>query len=235
MRRWLAGLSLLGLPLLALAAGRPRPVDLTMSWLLTLDKSGAIQSMQRTETKNAGLYQRIENGIRKSWKFAPAKIKGKAGALRTTLTVHSTLEPIDGLYNVRVHAASTGPAFASTTPAAISADTQRVAGVLVEVAYDAKGRVTAAKVVAGGGMPKGDAGDERAAIAAVKQWTFQPETVGGVGAAGKARVPVCLAAPGKNATCRFIAPDTKKPIDAERPQSLRSIVRIDTDVTAQDL
>ena len=86
--------------------------------------------------------------------------------------------------------------------------------------------------ILGGGIAVGVGhfGNNYGAASAGRKWVL-----GGVGAAGKARVPVCLAAPGKNATCRFIAPDTKKPIDAERPQSLRSIVRIDTDVTAQDL
>jgi TonB family protein len=234
MRRWLSGLSLLAIPLLALGAGRPRPVDLTMSWILTLDKSGAIKSMQRTETKNAGLYQRIENGIRKEWKFAPNKIKGKAGDIQTTLTVHSTLEPIDGLYNVRVHDASTGTRYASTTLADVPAGAQSAAGVLVDVGYDATGRVTSAKVAASG-TPKADAAAERAALSAVKQWTFEPETIGGKGVGGKARVPVCVAAPAKQQICRFIAPDTKKAMDADHPQSLKSVVRIATDVMAKDL
>jgi TonB family protein len=234
MRRWLVGLSLLAIPLLALGAGRPRPVDLTMSWILTLDKTGAIQSMQRTETKNAGLYQRLENGIRKNWKFAPGKLKDKAGDIQTTLTVHSTLQPIDGLYNVRVHDASTGARYASTTPAVVPPGAGHAAGVIVDVAYDATGRVTSAKVAASG-TPKADAAAERAAITAVKQWTFKPETLGGKGVAGKARVPVCVAAPANQASCHFLAPDTKKPMDADRPLSLKSIVRIATDVTAKDL
>jgi TonB family protein len=234
MRRWLAGLSLLAIPLLALGAGRPRPVDLTMSWILTLDRTGAIRSMQRTETKNAGLYQRLENGIRKNWTFAPGKIKGKTGDIQTTLTVHSTLQPIDGFYFVRVHDASTGARYASTTPAVLPPGAERAAGVIVDAAYDATGRVTSAKVAASA-TPKGDAAAERAAITAVKQWTFEPETLGGKGVAGKVRVPVCVAAPATQASCHFLAPDTEQPMDADRPQSLGSVVRIATDVTAKDL
>jgi TonB family protein len=234
MRRWLTGMSLLAIPVLALAAGRPRPVDLTMSWILTLDKTGAIKSMQATETKNAGLYQRLETGIRKYWKFVPNKIKGNAGDIQTTLTVHSTLEPVDGFYAVRVHDASTGARYASMIPAPQPVKAQGAAGVLLDVSYDASGRVTTAKAVAGG-SPKAGGDAERAAIAAVKQWTFKPETVGGKAVAGKVRVPVCLAAPAMQKACGFVSPETKKAIDAERPQGLRSVVRIETDVTTRDL
>jgi TonB family protein len=222
---------LLWIPLLASAAGPTKPVDLTMSWVLTLDKSGAIKSMQPTETKNAGLYQRLESGIRKWWKFAPGKVKGKADETVTTLTVHSTLTPVDGFYSVRVRDASTGPRYATATPPAANT-ASGPAGVLLEVRYDAEGRVTAAKVVPGG-EPKAGKDAEQSAIAAVKQWTFKPELVGKQGIAGKARVPVCLApAPG---ACRFTAPDTKKTLDADRPHAIGSVVRIETDVTAKEL
>jgi hypothetical protein len=228
MQRLLLNL-LFVIPLLASAAGPTKPVDLTMSWTLTLDKTGAIKSMQPTETKNAGLYQRLEAGIRKWWKFAPGKVKGKPDDTVTTLTVHSTLEPVDSFYRVRVRDASTGVRYAKPPP---PVDAKGPAAVLLEVKYDADGYVTAATPIAGG-EPKAAKDVEQAAASAAKQWTFKPETVGGKGIAGKARVPVCIA--GASNACRFVAPDTKKALDADHPQTVGSAVRIETDVTQQDL
>jgi TonB family protein len=111
----------------------------------------------------------------------------------------------------------------------------RGGGVLLEVKYDTDGHVVDAKVVAGG-EPKPGPDIERAAVIAVKQWTFKPETVGGHAIAGKARVPLCFApAPAMQDHCRWTAPDTKKPLDADRPVAVSSVVHIETDVTTREL
>ena len=233
MRRFV-WMGLLGIPLFASAAGPTKPVDLTMSWILSIDKAGAIRSIRPTEEKNPGLYQRLETGIKKWWQFAPVKVKGQPEIVETTLTVHSTLEPVDGFYRVRVRDASTGGRYATTVPPVSPAASQGAAGVLVEVKYDADGHVTAAKAIAGG-EPKAGKDLEKAATEAVKQWTFKPEIVGGHGIAGKARVPVCFAPTSAQKACTFIAPDTKKPLDADRPQTVGSVVHLPTDVAARDL
>ncbi len=238
MRHLAIGL-LLGIPLIASAAGRPpKPVDLTMSWIVSIDKTGAIRSIRPTEDKNLGLYQRLEAGIRKYWKFTPGKVDGKPEVSETTLTVHSTLEPVDGYYRVRVRDAATGPRYDTTVPPKYPDDavmSRRGGAVLLDVKYDANGHVTDAKAIAGGD-PKPGHDVERAAVLAVKQWTFKPETIGGHGLAGKARVPLCFApVPAMENHCRWVSPDTQKPLDADRPVALGSIVHIDTDVTTQDL
>jgi TonB family protein len=237
MRRLPVGV-LLAIPLFASAAGPKRPVDLTMTWIVGIDKNGVLGSMKPAEEKNLGLYQRLETGIRKYWKFTAGKIDGKPELTQTTLTVHATLEPIDGYYTVRVHDAATGPRYDTTVPPKYPDDAvmaRRGGAVLLDVKYDASGHVTDAKAIAGG-EPKPGHDVERAAVLAVKQWTFKPEAVGGHGLAGKVRVPLCFApVPAMEKQCRWEAPDTKKPLDADRPFALTSVVHIETDVTAHEL
>lgn len=230
---------LLAVPLLASAAGPPRkPVDLTMSWVVAVDKDGKLGAMTPTEDKNMGLYQRLETGIRKFWVFKPGKVNGKPAPTETTLTVHSTLEPVDGFYRVRVRDASTGPRYDKTVSFKYPDEalmSHRGGGVLLEVRYDATGKIIDAKATRGG-EPKPGPDIERAAVIAVKQWTLKPETVGGHGIAGKALVPLCFApVPAMQKLCRWETPDTKKPLDADRPLAMSSAVHIETDVTRQEL
>ncbi len=107
--------------------------------------------------------------------------------------------------------------------------------MLIEVEYDANGKVTGARSIAGG-EPKPGHDVERAAAMAVRQWTLKPETVGGHGLGGKALVPLCFApSPSVPKNCRWETGATKKPLDADRPLALSSVTRIDTDVTAHEL
>lgn len=237
MRRVALG-ALLGIPMLASAAGPTRPVDLTMSWIVTVDKDGKLGAMTPTEDRNKGLYQRLEAGIRKYWVFQPGKVNGKPEATDTTLTVHATLEPVDSFYRVRVRDAETGPRYDKIVAPKYPDDalmSRRGGGVLLEVKYDATGKITDAKSIAGG-EPKPGPDVDRAAVIAVKQWMFKPETVGGHGLAGKALVPLCFApVPAMQKNCRWETAQTKKPLDADRPLALSSALHIDTDVTAQEL
>jgi len=141
------------IPVLAVAgAAAPKPIDLTMSWSLSLDASGAITALAPTVQTNQELYQRLEPSIRK-WQFTTGKVNGKPAPAQTTLTVHITLEPADGLYRVRVRDAATGPRYATMTPpkypdgALVS---RRGGAVMLEVDYDAAGNVTSAKPIDGG-------------------------------------------------------------------------------------
>ena len=228
------------IPLAAFAAAAPhQPVDMTMTWKVSVDAAGAITSLTPAEDRNKGLYQRLEPAVRK-WHFTPAKVKGKAAPAETTLTVHITLEPIDSFYNVRVHDASTGARYAQTSAPTLSEAvmTAHLGGaVLLEVAYDAQGRITKAAAISGGD-PKPSPDIERDAVLGVKQWTFAPETVAGHAVAGKALVPICFAVgqPSQNA-CHWNSPGTKTKqlLEAGRPLTLGSIVHLETDVTAHVL
>lgn len=225
-------------PVLAFAgAAAPKPVDLTMSWNLSLDTSGAITALTPTVETNRALYQRLEPGIRK-WQFTTGKVDGKPAPAQTTLTVHITLEPVGELYRVRVRDAATGPRYATKTPpkypdgALVS---RRGGAVMLEVDYDAAGNVTSAKPI-DGGLPKAGSDIEHAAVAAVKHWTFTPETIAGHGLAGVVRVPLCFSAyPGGENACRWQVGGADVALDTQSLLAVNSVVHLETDATKQEL
>jgi len=231
-------LMLSSIPVLAFAgAAAPKPIDLTMSWSLSLDASGAITALAPTVQTNQELYQRLEPSIRK-WQFTTGKVDGKPAPAQTTLTVHITLEPADGLYRVRVRDAATGPRYATMTPpkypdgALVS---RRGGAVMLEVDYDAAGNVTSAKPI-DGGLPKAGSDIERAAALAVKHWTFTPETIAGHGLAGVVRVPLCFSAhPGGENACRWRVDGVEVALDTQSLVAMNSVVHLETDATKQEL
>jgi TonB family protein len=218
-------------------AGAGKPVDLTMSWSVALDASGAITSLTPTQTTNPGLYQRLEPAIRK-WHFTTGKVKGVPVASETTLTLHVTLEPVDGFYRVRLRDAGTGARYATMTPPKYPDDavtSKRGGAVMLEVRYDASGKVTNAVVVEGG-LPKPGNDIERAAVAAVKHWTFTPESIGGHGVAGIARVPMCFSArEGTDNACRWRVGESEVSLDTNTPLVMNSVVHLETEVAGRAL
>lgn len=226
------------MPVLGLAAQRtPKPVDLTLSWSVSLDASGAITSLQPTVQSNAGIYQRLEPAVRK-WHFTTGKVNGKPAPAETTLTLNITLAPVDGFYRVRVRGVGTGARYATTTEpkypegAVVS---KRGGAVLLEVHYDAAGNVTSAKPI-DGGVPKAGNDIEHAAVAAVKHWTFTPEKIAGHGLAGVAHVPLCFSAhTGADDLCRWHVGDADVELDTKSPLAMNSVVHLETDATKQEL
>jgi TonB family protein len=226
-------------PVLALAAqGTPKPVDLTLTWNVSLDASGAVTALSPTVQSNRGIYQRLEPAVRK-WHFTTGKVNGKPAASETTLTLNITLAPVDGFYRVHVRAFGTGARYATMTEPKYpdeAVTSKRGGAVMLEVHYDAAGKVTSAKAI-DGGLPKAGADIDHAAVVAVKQWTFTPETVGGHGLAGVAHVPLCFSAHagGPDDTCRWHVGGADVPLDTKSPIAMNPVVRLETDVTKQEL
>ncbi|HEV7491014.1 MAG TPA: TonB family protein [Rhodanobacteraceae bacterium] len=237
MSRMLA-LLLSSIPVLALAAhAPPKPVDLTMSWSLSLDATGAITSLQPTVETNRGIYQRLEPAVRK-WHFTTGKVNGKPAPAQTTLTLNIRLEPVDGFYRVLVRNAGTGARYGTMTAPKYpdgAEMSKRGGAVMLEVHYDAAGNVTSAKPI-DGGLPKAGSDIEHAAVAAVKHWTFTPETIAGHGLAGVAHVPICFSARiGADDSCRWHVGGADVELDTNWPLAMNSVVHLETDATKQEL
>ena len=237
MSRALAVFGLLFVWASASHAAAGKPVDLTMSWSVALDAKGSITSLTPTQTTNPGLYQRLAPAIR-TWHFTTGKVKGVSVPSETTLTIHVTLEPVDGFYRVRLRDATTGARYATMTPPKYpdgALMSKRGGAVMLQVHYDAAGSVTEAKLV-DGGVPKPGNDIERAAIAAVKHWTFTPESVGGHAIAGSARVPLCFSArPETENTCRWQIDKSEVSLDTKVPLAMNPAVRLETDVAGSTL
>jgi len=219
------------------AAEAPKPIAVTLQWSIALDAAGAIESIEPIDSKlHPQLAERIEPSI-KSWHFTAGKIDGKPEPTQTTLTVHVDLEPLaDGNYGVYLRKAGTGPRYehlsAPEYPEAAKA-IRRSAAVLLDVVYDADGHIVEAKPIEGG-EPKSRGDFDRAAVAAVKRWTFTPESIAGHGVPGKARVPICFAATqSQRGQCRWNSPDTHVALDADQPLALGSVVHLETDIAGR--
>jgi len=198
----------------AIAADIPSaPIDLTLQWTLSVDADGKLTALKPVDDTNADLHRRLELEVRK-WRFGAAKINGVATPADTTLTVHVTLKPVDDGYHIDLRNAETGVGYGTMTAPKYPEGalmSHRGGAVLVRIDYDADGRVTQAQAVEGG-LPKPGGDIERAAVSAVKRWTFRPESIGGHGRPGSAMVPVCFSVDARPTRCRFTDPASKREI-----------------------
>jgi TonB family protein len=232
MKRVLASLALSAAAACAIAADEPaKPVDLTLSWSASVDADGKLTALKPADEKYAELYKRLEPDVR-NWRFSAGKVDGVPTAAETTLIVHLRLTPVEGGYHIDIRNAEAGPGYGRmTTPkypdgALMS---HRGGGVLVRVAYDADGNVTNAEAIEGG-FPKPGNDIEHSALAAVKHWTFKPESIGGHGRPGVAIVPVCFSVgPGPLETkCRFTDPASQQDVQDGGLLAVDPLVRIET-------
>jgi TonB family protein len=230
MKRILASLTLSVVVASAIAADEPaKPLDVTLQWSASVDADGRLTALTPADDRYAELYRRLEPDVR-SWHFAAGKVNGVPTAAETTLTVLLHLTPVEGGYHIDIRHAQAGVGYGKVaTPkypdgALMS---HRGGGVLVRVAYGADGRVTNAETM-DGGFPKPGNDIEHSAVAAVKRWTFKPESIGGHGRPGVAIVPVCFSVgPGPLETrCRFTDPVSKQDIQDGGLLAVDPLVRI---------
>jgi len=237
--KWAMLIALL-IPACALAGTERQSVDLSLSWSVGLEADGTIASLTPlNKDYQPVLQQRLEPAIR-SWRFTAGKVNGTAAPTQTTLNVRVVLEPLEsGDYVVRLRKASTGPTYAHLTSPEYPESAlkfRRGGAVLVDIDFDADGRVTAAKATQGV-EPKPAPDLVRAAVAAVKHWTLKPETIGGHGVAGRARLPICFSATRRQSddTCHWKVAGDEESLDAGQPLALSSVVHLETDIAGRTL
>ncbi|MGH8173374.1 MAG: TonB family protein [Rhodanobacteraceae bacterium] len=218
-------------------AAERQPEDVTLSWRIDLNEKGAIQSLEPINPEYMqALQKRLEPAIR-NWHFTTGKVNGQPAPTTTTLTLRMGFESIgNGDFNVRLRRASTGAYYKHLVQPrypdyALSAH-RGAAAVMLQVDFDANGKVTSAVPVAGG-VPEPRKVFNDAAISAVTKWTFTPESIAGHGLSGKVLVPVCFSV--AQTTCRWHRDGEDRPIDGNSPLSLTSVVQIDTDVVGSTL
>jgi TonB family protein len=208
------------------------PRFVTLTWKLSLDPSGNITRLELPDDEiGSALYDKMEPVVR-GWHFTPGKLDGQSAPTNTALTIVVTFEPgeSDG-YRVRILSAKTGGApkhlVAPSYP--VEAIRMRRDGlVLLKIDHDANGRIVSINRV----MQKGSGPVDRklvnASLAAAKQWTFDPETVGGHPVAGSVVMPFCFTIDGRKDPCVFNPGDGQEPFETSRPISQTSVVAIDT-------
>ncbi len=175
----------------------PQTIKLTMEWNLSLDAQGNITRLDALQSLKADQAPKVRERLNlaiHSWKFSSGAINGIAAPADTVLSVDVALIPQGGTsYRIRVEDARTGAHISKAVAPHYPHDAvlDHITGLVVmHVSYDADGNVVSA--VLEPGAPRVSASLVRAAAAAIKQWTFQPERVDGHGVAGTSIVPTCF-------------------------------------------
>lgn len=200
----------------------------TIQWSLSLDASGRIVALAPLDPNFLpDVRQQIEPVVR-TWHFTPGLVAGKPQATETTLRVGVAFDSKNGkLFNGRIRNASTGPKFAHVVAPKYpdrALQARHDGAVVVLVEYDTQGHV-----ISTANMTKmstaTDAQLVDAALDVVRQWTFNPEVVAGIGVPGKAYVPVCFTY--RNEECRWNTPPGAKALQKDQPSAVASVVGID--------
>jgi protein TonB len=137
------------------------------------------------------------------WRFEPATVRGQPVATRTAVTIRleATGAQSGRQVEMRIVDAGTGPRY-RTNPAPrypVAALERKDSGeVLLRVDFDRDGRVTDIAVERSAARKY----FENAALAAVRDWTFQPERAGDIGLPARVLVPVRFCIRGK--PCRSL-------------------------------
>lgn len=169
------------------------PKILNCTWSISVDASGQVTRLDSESKLTPEFKDRLEREIR-AWRFKPGTVNGQEAATDSRLYVTLQATPIDdersALHVVR---AATGGGYGKMVPPRYpraSVDARRQGLVLLRVRYDESGQVVESML--SDKAPRADKALVDAAIAAVKQWTFTPEVVGGHPLASNALVPVCF-------------------------------------------
>ncbi len=226
---------------------KPKELSTTMRWTLSLDADGRVASLHIQGESIDALRGKLETAIRR-WEFEPGQVDGKPSATDTTLVVELALVPsTDGSeYAARITSARTGGsvADASVAPRFPAASLSNLlnrkdsfnAVVVVRVRYDAAGKVIAIDPEAG--TPVQDGPLLASVRKAVKQWTYQPELIAGIGVPGAVLVPVCFTVASdlstsreKSKRCRWTQPGTEVSVTGGESLAVDSAVSLKTDVS----
>lgn len=205
------------------------PRYITAQWTLALDSDGKITALgSGGEEYDSALRGRLEEIVR-TWHFTPGKLNGQSAATKTTLTVHARLDST-GASDYRVHIvdAHTGGGFKRAVNPAYPISALRMGHrglVAVSVDYDVEGRVTSASRAEG--TERGiDYALVRASLDAARQWTFEPEAVGGRAVTGSIVLPFCFSIEGKEERC-FLE-GAREPVESARPIAWTSVASVET-------
>jgi TonB family protein len=241
IRRRIAAISIA--PLIALACisnliradDSPVPSFVTVQWALALDPAGNIIRMGPGGDEYNSAFRNKLEAIVRGWHFIAGKLNGQAAPTTTTLTVRAMLELADtGDYRVHMTDAHTGAGYERAVAPNYPLSALRIRHdglVILNVDYDAEGRVTSA--FRADGTERGiDNALVRAALDAAKQWTFKPETVDGHAVAGAVVLPFCFSIEGKQEHCFVISGGARKPIESAKPMAWTSVVSVETTAKA---
>lgn len=229
MKRMFASIVLSLAASCAMAVESTEPVEVALSWRATVGADGQLAALVPADDLNPQLYKRFEADVR-GWHFTPGKINGVPSATDTTLTVQIRLTPISGGFRPEILDAVSGVGYGKMVAPKYpdgALKSHRGGGVLLRVTFDGEGNVMEADTI-DGGFPVAGEDIQRAARAAMKRWTFHPESIGGRGYGGRAFVPICFSAlPEPSSDCRFVIPGSTTNVRDGSLLAVDPLVRIE--------
>jgi TonB family protein len=218
-----------------------KPIRLNAEWAISLDAQGHVLALKQTTKLKPVLSEPLERAVQ-AWVFEPGKINGQPAPTETLLRLSVVLKPAnsDG-YAVSIESAATGGGIARMKPPTYpdQAFRYRQQGVvMVVVNYDESGKVVSASMHAGAQAVPRSLSD--AALSAVRQWTFRPETVGQHALAGSVYFPVCFfitdyrQSPSEDA-CKWTPPGGQHTVSEHDVVALNPAAKLLTDVVGHAL
>jgi TonB family protein len=225
------------------SAAPPPPRTIYLQADATIDAQGKVTALEWTTANDAEKYivGRIGPGVQ-AWEFAPGTLDGVPAETHTRLWVSLELAMTDeGGIRLRFLDAHTGADVASRVTPTYPANALRhgsEAFVRATLAIDTAGVPTIESVeMQASGQQKSFEASARAALA---QWRFKPETVGGRPVAARLVVPVGYCA--DMGWCRQqrkrderAAREGEAVQGDDQPVALDSAVKLKTDIRAQEI
>ena len=220
------------------AVAAPKVVTLSMIWNVVIGTDGRISELSTKEQGLSDIRERIENEMR-TWQFTPGERDGKLVPITSKLYLKFTLMPRGDKPAIRILSASTGGGYRTMVPVTYpraSLINGKQGLVLLGVGYDVDGKVEDLAPVPD--APEVDARLVEAALTAVRQWTFEPEIVGGHPISGAAFVPVCFGLnipDGIRPNCSWRPPDSNVEQPGDHPMTIHPAAKLKNEVTGRTL
>ncbi|MBO9663653.1 hypothetical protein [Dokdonella sp.] len=223
--------------------GADKPIRTGGEWAVSLDAQGHVLALKQTSELKPVLAEPLERAIR-GWAFEPGKLSGQPQPTETSLSLSIVMEPIGGDgYAIRIEDAQTGGRPQKmVSPRLPSRDVREGSYLYVmRVAYAADGKVVS--IAPEAGTPEVPSGVRKNFEAAVKEWTFEPERIGGKPLAAEVVVPLCVSMwrnsfrqpAGMEDGCAWKSPQKHSPVESGQFVAVDPAARLLTDVVGRTL
>lgn len=237
MKRTLTLVTACGLALACQAAlAKPRAEQATV-WLkagVEISTEGKITALEWTATREIekAIAARIEPAVR-AWQFEPGRIDGVPQPTTTHLKIKIRAEQNNDSVALFIDDASTGAMSSMLAPPVYPESAMRASAdavVVAEVAVAEDGQATVEKIDFRGNRPAYRKQFVQATEAAIANWSFVPERVGGRPLATRMRVPVTFCTTTLDCAHKYPVRDaahTPAPLGPpDQPVALESAVRL---------
>lgn len=234
----------------AIAAPKvPEVLGTTVQWKMTLDAQGHVTALDLQSGTIDAVREKLEPVVR-NWQFISGTVNGEPAATETMLSVQISLLPSgDGeSYAIRFEDVRTGGYVGENTkqPRFTKSAAQAVlrnggfARLVFEISFDKAGIPQAIALQPGSTSKKGRLIDY--AEKALREWTYEPERVAGIGVPGKVIVPICYyvglsvsEAERAGKSCLWTKPGSKASVGQGESLALDSSVSLKNDVIGRTL